>query len=141
MSTLSIRRSKHAMHLMQIFLSDLSRTFRIPDDTCMQIFLSDLSRTFRIPDEKPSSIDVVLLKTEGLCRHCRYEDQACNAFNAMFVDTVNTIEDRGLMLTLSIRRSKHAMHLMLCLSTLSILLKTEGLCRHCRYEDQSMQCI
>ena len=65
-------------------------------DTCMQILLSDLSRTFR-------TLSIQLIR-----------DWCC------------TIEDRGLMWTLSIQRSKHAMHLMLCLSILSILLKTES---------------
>ena len=64
-----------------------------------------MSRTFRILDEKPSGLstlsiqgssgtDVVLLKTESKERaYVNTVDtkiKACNAFNAMFVDTVNT---------------------------------------------------
>ena len=65
--------------------TDLSRTFRIPDEKIFYLLnpdcrhcrynahphQTDLSRTFRIPDEKPSvflnwsSTDVVLLKTES----------------------------------------------------------------------------
>ena len=71
------------------------------------------------------------------CRHCRYnsfrildEKPMLSGLSTLSIQLIRysccTIEDRGLMSTLSIQRSKHAMHLMLCLLTLSILLKTES---------------
>ena len=71
-----------------------------------------------------------------ICRHCRYKTRISNAFNAIYVDTVDTkikamllcycvLSRVSCLSTLSIQRSKHPMHLMLCL------------CRHCQYKDQS----
>ena len=61
------------------------------------------------------SILSILLKTESKER--AYVDtvytkiKACNAFNAMFVDTVNTIEDRE---------------------------QRKGLCQHCQYKQDTL---
>ena len=77
---------------------------------------------------------------KGLCQHCQYKDQSIQIWVEHFEYRMKSLPHwirihpvlmlyywrqrakKGLMSTLSIQRSKHAMHLMLCLSTLSTLV-------------------
>ena len=107
LSTLSIQRSKHPMHLMLC----LCRHCRYKDQRQCYILCIEQGILF---------VDTVDTKIK-----------ASNAFNAMFMSTLSIQRSKqcycvlsrvSCLSTLSIQRSKHPMHLMLCSSTLSTLV-------------------
>ena len=88
LSMLSIRRSKHVMHSMLYV--------KAVDTKHIHTFLPI---TFLIFNRFSIHIKFWKTETEGfstipsntyICRHCRYKTRISNAFNAMYVDTVNT---------------------------------------------------